>query len=403
MKSGYRKATSTMFNAISPVTSPAVIRVLRACVVIVTATLTLIGCASSAATGPAPAGMTKQAIMLVLARQQRVDLTADHLQGEADCREIRQGRTTHRQVTVSTSRLVVSNNISIGLMCSGRTTDGEERRFVAQYRPPEPAADQKRRATAGIGITIQKNGEAFLITDLMPGGPAADSAELHGGVRLVGIAPDPETGFQPVQGKSLRELAMLIVGEPGTPLSLSIIQPGEVQTSEVTLTREKPTPEQVKAYRQELREKAIDRLVIEDNTGAFLSPYTSDGVVAEWVDKGINAKMGGATGSAVGAAAGSALASQALDNVPGGGLLGGILGSALGEDAGRNAAVEASGGEAYMRRTSDLSFDSIDKMAIWLLSVHGQKRNFAEVINATSAIYPELKPAIQRTQQSAGR
>lgn len=367
--------------------------------ILAVAGLVLTGCASTTAdSGPAPQGMTQQEIILVLARQQRINLTSSQLQGKAVCREIRGGQTTHRQVRVSTSHLTISNNISLGSVCSARKTDGEKQRFVAEYSPPTPPADQQQQATAGIGVAIQKDGGAFLITDLMPGSPAANSGKLPKEARLIGVAPNAGTDFQSVQDKSLRQVAMLIVGKPGTPISLSIIKSGETRTSEVTLTREKPTPEQVQAYRQQLQQKALDQLVIEDNTGPFLSPYTSDGVVAEWVDKAINAKIGSATGSAVGAAAGQYAASKALENVPGGALVGGILGSKLGEETGRDAAIEASGGKHYMRQTSDLSFSSINEMTIWLLSVHGDKRNFTEVINATSEIYPELKPALQQAQ-----
>lgn len=46
--------------------------------------------------------------------------------------------------------------------------------------------------------------------------------------------------------------------------------------------------------------EAGQSLVIQGNDGRYLSRYTSDGVVAEWVNKAINNRMGSATGSAVG-------------------------------------------------------------------------------------------------------
>ena len=139
-------------------------------------------------------------------------------------------------------------------------------------------------------------------------------------------------------------------------------------------------------------------LVIDNNSGSYLSPYTSDGVTAEWVNKAINAKMGSAAGSAVGAAAGAYAGRKALESVPGGSLLGsffgGMAGSKAGKNVGRDAAIEASGGWDYIRQTSDLSFRSVDDMARWMTEVHGQKSNFQEVIDATLQVYPELQPAL---------
>ncbi|MDB6114799.1 MAG: hypothetical protein JWQ62_1744, partial [Lacunisphaera sp.] len=58
---------------------------------------------------------------------------------------------------------------------------------------------------------------------------------------------------------------------------------------------------------------------IEGNTGKYMSPFTSDGVVAEWVDKAVKAKMGSAVGGAIGAYAGQ----KAMENIP---FIGGMLG-----------------------------------------------------------------------------
>lgn len=123
---------------------------------------------------------------------------------------------------------------------------------------------------------------------------------------------------------------------------------------------------------------------IQGNSGQYLSPYTSDGVTADWVDKSINAKMGSAVGGAVGAYAGA----KAMENVP---FIGGFLGNKVGKAAGRKAALAASGGEDYMRQTSDLSFNSLEEMSVWMYRNHGQSANYAEVLKATQEVYPEMK------------
>lgn len=138
---------------------------------------------------------------------------------------------------------------------------------------------------------------------------------------------------------------------------------------------------------------------IQGTEGEYMSPYTSDGVTAEWVNKSINASMGSAVGSAAGAYAGA----KAAEQIP---IIGGLLGSKVGEAAGRKAAIEASGGEDYMRETSDLSFNSLEDMAAWMYQEHGNGSNFDEVLKATQEVYPDLEqvyPAtVARVQGNGG-
>lgn len=123
---------------------------------------------------------------------------------------------------------------------------------------------------------------------------------------------------------------------------------------------------------------------VEGNTGKFMSPYTSDGTVSPWVEKAINAKMGATIGATAGVYAGQKL----MENVP---FFGGLLGQQLGEAAGRKIALEASGGEEFIRSSSDLSFDSIDDMAIYLYVKHSSHPNYQDALAAAQEIYPELK------------
>lgn len=154
------------------------------------------------------------------------------------------------------------------------------------------------------------------------------------------------------------------------------------------------SPAIAKTNISEQTETAAETPIIQNNSGRYLSPYTSDGVVAEWVNKAINNQMGSAAGSAVGAAAGNYAAQKALENVPGGALLGSIFGSMAGKTAGNKVADDISGGDAYRRQTSDLSFHSLNDMAAWLRAEHGDKANFAEVTKATNAVYPGLLDAM---------
>lgn len=125
---------------------------------------------------------------------------------------------------------------------------------------------------------------------------------------------------------------------------------------------------------------------IEGNTGRYLSPITSDGVAAAWVDKAVNSSLGSSIGGMAGAYAGQ----KALEQVP---FVGGILGRKAGAAAGRGIALKAVGGEAYLRETSDLSFNDINDMAKWLVQTHATHARFAEIMKAAGQIYPELTPA----------
>jgi hypothetical protein len=125
---------------------------------------------------------------------------------------------------------------------------------------------------------------------------------------------------------------------------------------------------------------------IPSNTGKYLSPYTSDGTVAEWVVKGRAAKLGGAIGGFAGRKAGEA----AVGQVP---IIGGWLGGKAGDKAGREIALGWVGGESALRASSDLSFDRIDDMIVFLYANHYDETNkdWRETFDLTKAIYPDVE------------
>ncbi|MEX2285388.1 MAG: hypothetical protein WEE89_23080 [Gemmatimonadota bacterium] len=135
-----------------------------------------------------------------------------------------------------------------------------------------------------------------------------------------------------------------------------------------------------------------------DNSGKFLSPYTSDGTVAPWVVKGRSAKLGAAVGSFAGRKGGEA----ALNTVP---LVGGWLGGKAGDRAGREIALRWVGGENAMRETSDLSFDQVDDMIVYLYSKHyvEKDKEWEEVFDLTKQIYPDLEKRWTKAIKKAKR
>lgn len=143
---------------------------------------------------------------------------------------------------------------------------------------------------------------------------------------------------------------------------------------------------------------AADTLVapspIEGNSGKYMSPFTSDGVTAEWVTKAMKVGAGGAIGSAAGQLAGQ----QALSQVP---FFGGMLGKSLGNSAGRAIALKSIGGEAFLKSSSDLSFDNGDAMLVFVYAKYSTHAEYNKILDATYSIYPELKDRYQSALQHA--
>lgn len=110
----------------------------------------------------------------------------------------------------------------------------------------------------------------------------------------------------------------------------------------------------------------------------------------------MTARFGAQAGKAVGAYAGQ----KAMEQVP---FVGGYLGAAAGEKIGREASISASGGREAMSEQSDLSFDSVDDLAIYMYVKGSAHEDYADVLKLTQEIYPQLKkrywPAIYAAAQ----
>lgn len=193
-----------------------------------------------------------------------------------------------------------------------------------------------------------------------------------------------------------------------TPEHRSILKTGGLPESLVErMTNEAPLPELLAAaqsgqlrdadgnIRIPTQEELLEQLVRKDNQGRYMSPYTSDDVLAEWVNSAINANIGSTIGTGVGAAAGAYVGEKALEQVPFvGGFLGGAVGAEIGKSVGRETAISASGGWEAIRASSDRSFDNIQSMARYLRSKYGHTGNFTDAMDATRQIYPELADAL---------
>jgi len=130
---------------------------------------------------------------------------------------------------------------------------------------------------------------------------------------------------------------------------------------------------------------------IEGNTGKFMSPFTTDGVTAEWVTKSMQVQASGQ----IGQAAGTLAAGQLLKNVPFAGM---FAGDATKKIA-RALALKNIGGEDFLKSSSDLSFESLDDMAAYMYAYHSGHADYARIVKATVAIYPDFETAYAKYPQ----
>lgn len=134
------------------------------------------------------------------------------------------------------------------------------------------------------------------------------------------------------------------------------------------------------------------------NAGTYMSPFTEDGTVSLWVEKGKSARAGSAVGGFVGAQAGQRLASS----IP---FVGGMIGKSVGEYAGRQVALKMVGGEEFIKANSDLSFRTVQDLAVYMYAKNSSHKDYAEALALTQEIYPDLKeayyPAIARASAAA--
>jgi hypothetical protein len=143
-------------------------------------------------------------------------------------------------------------------------------------------------------------------------------------------------------------------------------------------------------------------LPLTSNKGKYFVPYNAEGQITEWATKTLNTQLGAAIGAKAGEEAGKQVASR----VPFGGLASGLM-KKKGKEMG---AVAAIGGTEYIRKTSALSFNNLDDLAVYMHVKHGSSGDYAQALAAAMAIYPALETsydrairgAYQRAQQTQG-
>lgn len=131
-----------------------------------------------------------------------------------------------------------------------------------------------------------------------------------------------------------------------------------------------------------------------NNSGRFLCPYTSSHTLAEWVESAVAVKAQGQIAGAFGMIVGIAA---------GGDPIFGTLLKRQARESARRQAIEALGGEERIRAQSDVSFDSLDELAVYLYAFYSAEPTYVDALDAAMTIYPDLVeryvPAIQQARR----
>ena len=240
--------------------------------------------------------------------------------------------------------------------------------------PPTPVVKVTAKAPPAPAPPAAAKSPMGLMAGLGAAKPAAPPAAGQAKPALAGV-------FARVGGAPSRAAAP----SPATPVKLTAAPP-PVRVSP-SLSAAKAGPAQAR--------QAFD--VVDGTTGLYMSPFTSDGVTSAWITKSMQVKAAGQIGSM----AGNYLGQKAMEQVP---FVGGFLGKKAGAAVGRQVALSAIGGEAFLRSSTDLSFNSAEALVGWTLANHGSREDIAQVMQAVIAIYPDVQtPYLVAAQQAKAK
>lgn len=107
----------------------------------------------------------------------------------------------------------------------------------------------------GIGASLQRENDYTKVAELVPGGPAFKSKELHKNDRIIGVAQGQDGEMVDIVGWRIDEVVKLIRGPKGTTVRLQIlpaIEGSNALPKEITLVRDK-----IKLEEQAAKKKLI--------------------------------------------------------------------------------------------------------------------------------------------------
>lgn len=171
-----------------------------------------------------------------------------------------------------------------------------------------------------------------------------------------------------------------------TPASLALT-PSDIALAQKVMRQAAKLAEKYKTYDLEAPEPRADA------DGKYVSPYLAEGEVTEWAEKSVHAEAGAQAGDMAGDVAADTMAKK----IPFGGLLKGKTKDAA-SSAGAAAAI---GGWDFIRGSSNISFDEMRDMSVYLHVTHGDEPGYDEALAAAMNLYPELKKGYSKSLKSA--
>jgi hypothetical protein len=152
---------------------------------------------------------------------------------------------------------------------------------------------------------------------------------------------------------------------------------------------------------QALLDQRVIELNVPDtadgNSGKYLFPYTEYGELTPWADKALHAAVGAEVGAMAAEEGTKMLASQ----VP----FAGLFASSITNKSKETAAILAVGGWDYIRETSEVSFDSLKDLSVYMHAEFYGDPDYETALQAATAIYPKLerghKKAIDKAYKDA--
>ncbi|MBR7619182.1 hypothetical protein JKL49_07245 [Phenylobacterium sp. 20VBR1] len=255
--------------------------------------------------------------------------------------------------------------------------------------PPGPVAKAPEQASEKASVKPATRLAESAPTAAPAGPPSATRASV--GLLSGFAAAKPGSAPAATQGRpAVASIFGLVAGGASPrPASAPPVTPVRLTTPPPAI-RVSPTMAAAKTAMAKPRQ-AFD--VIEGTSGLYMSPFTSDGVTAAWITKSMQVKAAGQIGSM----AGNYLGQKAMEQVP---FVGGFLGKKAGQAVGRQVALSAIGGDAFLRSSTDLSFNSAEALVGWTLANYGSRDDIAQVMQAVIAIYPDVQtPYLVAAQQ----
>lgn len=133
---------------------------------------------------------------------------------------------------------------------------------------------------------------------------------------------------------------------------------------------------------------------LTDQSGKYFLPFDEQGHLADWANKALTANIG----AAVGAKAGEKVGQMAASKIP---FAGGLIAGKAKKKGKELGAIAAVGGPDYIKKTSTLSFATLEDMSLYLHMNCSSNADYVKAFAAAMAIYPDLPKTYENSVKLA--